>query len=96
MIQPLILLFRKGFQLAFSDVISLDMYKLFYQLLSQGVVWLAILLLIFMALLPDIFFMLVGRQFYPSETQRVQVIVIPFFLFSLKDFFICVNWKLCY
>ncbi|XP_027044475.1 probable phospholipid-transporting ATPase IF [Pocillopora damicornis] len=63
----------KGFQLAFSDAISLDMYKLFYQLLSQGVVWLAILLLIFMALLPDIFFMLVGRQFYPSETQRVQV-----------------------
>ena len=67
--------FRKGIQLAFGNVISLDMYKLFFQLLSQGVVWLGILLLILMSLLPDIIFMLIGRHFYPSETQKVQVTV---------------------
>ena len=68
--------FRKGFQLAFGDVISLDMYKLFFQLLSQAVVWLGIVLLILMSLLPDIIFMLVGRHFFPSETQKVQVTLI--------------------
>jgi len=40
--------------------------------LSTGVVWLGILLLIFTSLLPDIVFMLIGRQFYPSETQNMQ------------------------
>ena len=64
---------RKGIQLNFGDTISLDMYKVFLQILSQGVVWLAILLLILMALLPDIVFMLFGRHFNPSETQKVQV-----------------------
>ncbi|XP_078379696.1 phospholipid-transporting ATPase IF-like isoform X2 [Oculina patagonica] len=67
----------KGVQLAFNDVISLDMYKLFFQLLSQGVVWLAIVLLILMSLLPDIIFMLIARHFYPSETQKVQTEWIP-------------------
>ncbi|XP_068732876.1 LOW QUALITY PROTEIN: phospholipid-transporting ATPase IF-like [Montipora capricornis] len=62
----------EGIQLAFGDTISLDMYRVFYQLLSQGVVWLANLLLVFMSLLPDIVFMLIGRHFYPSETQKVQ------------------------
>lgn len=52
------------------------MYKLFFQLLSQGVVWLAIVLLILMSLLPDIIFMLIARHFYPSETQKVQVTVL--------------------
>lgn len=66
-------LFRKGAQLAFGETISLDMYGVFYQLLSTGVVWLGILLLIFTSLLPDIVFMLIGRQFYPSETQNMQV-----------------------
>ena len=66
---------RKGIQLNFSDTISLDMYKVFLQILSQGVVWLAILLLILMSLLPDIVFMLFGRHFNPSETQKVQVIM---------------------
>ena len=60
-------------QLAFGETISLDMYRVFYQLLSTGVVWLGILLLIFTSLLPDLVFMLIGRQFYPSETQKVQV-----------------------
>ena len=64
---------RKGIQLNFGDTISLDMYKVFLQILSQGVVWLAILLLILMSLLPDIVFMLFGRHFNPSETQKVQV-----------------------
>ena len=64
---------RKGIQLKFGDTISLDMYKVFLQILSQGVVWLAILLLILMSLLPDILFMLFGRHFNPSETQKVQV-----------------------
>ena len=64
---------RKGIQLNFGDTISLDMYKVFLQILSQGVVWLAILLLILMSLLPDIIFMLFGRHFNPSETQKVQV-----------------------
>ena len=77
-VKQIMLFFRKSFQLAFSDVISLSMYKLFFQLLSQGVVWLAIVLLIFMAILPDIFFMLIGRHCYPSETQRVQVTVLFF------------------
>ncbi|XP_020622281.1 probable phospholipid-transporting ATPase IF isoform X1 [Orbicella faveolata] len=62
----------KSIQLTFSDVISLDMYKLFFTLFSQGVVWLALVLLILMALLPDIVFMLIGRHFHPSETQKVQ------------------------
>ncbi|XP_074634074.1 phospholipid-transporting ATPase IF-like isoform X2 [Acropora palmata] len=62
----------KGAQLAFGETISLDMYGVFYQLLSTGVVWLGILLLIFTSLLPDIVFMLIGRQFYPSETQNMQ------------------------
>ncbi|KAM7451065.1 putative phospholipid-transporting ATPase IF [Porites harrisoni] len=64
----------KGIQLNFGDTISLDMYKVFLQILSQGVVWLAILLLILMSLLPDIVFMLFGRHFNPSETQKVQAI----------------------
>ena len=64
---------RKGIQLNFGDTISLDMYKVFLQILSQGVVWLAILLLILMSLLPDIVFMLFGRHFNPSETQKMQV-----------------------
>jgi len=55
------------------------MYKLFFQLFSQGVVWLALLLLILMALLPDITFMLIGRHFHPSETQKVQVTVLRIF-----------------
>ena len=67
---------RKGIQLNFGDTISLDMYKVFLQILSQGVVWLAILLLILMSLLPDIVFMLFGRHFNPSETQKVQVTMI--------------------
>ena len=66
---------RKGIQLNFGDTISLDMYKVFLQILSQGVVWLAILLLILISLLPDIIFMLFGRHFNPSETQKVQVIM---------------------
>ena len=66
---------RKGIQLNFGDTISLDMYKVFLQILSQGVVWLAILLLILISLLPDIVFMLFGRHFNPSETQKVQVIM---------------------
>ena len=64
---------RKGIQLKFGDTISLDMYKVFLQILSEGVVWLAILLLILMSLLPDIVFMLFGRHFNTSETQKVQV-----------------------
>ena len=67
-------------QLAFSDAISLDMYKLFFQLLSQGVVWLGIVLLILMCLLPDIVFMLIGRHFFPSETQKAQVTVSEIFV----------------
>lgn len=71
--------YRKSVQLTFNDVISLDMYKLFFQLFSQGVVWLALVLLILMALLPDIIFMLIGRHFHPSETQKVQVTVLRIF-----------------
>jgi len=55
------------------------MYKLFFTLFSQGVVWLALVLLILMALLPDIVFMLIGRHFHPSETQKVQVTVLHIF-----------------
>ena len=51
------------------------MYKLFFQLLSQGVVWLGIVLLILTSLLPDIIFMLIGRHLFPSETQKVQVTI---------------------
>jgi len=43
------------------------------------VVWLALVLLILMALLPDIVFMLIGRHFHPSETQKVQVTVLHIF-----------------
>lgn len=60
------------------------MYKLFFQLFSQGVVWLALLLLILMALLPDIVFMLIGRHFHPSETQKVQVTVLRTFNVHVK------------
>ena len=77
-------IFRKGFQLAFGDLISLDMYKLFFQLLSQAVVWLGILLLILMCLLPDIIFMLIGRHFFPSETQKVQVTLMKLSFLKLK------------
>ena len=55
------------------------MYWLFFTLLSQGVVWLALVLLILIALLPDIVFMLIGRHFHPSETQKVQVGVLRIF-----------------
>jgi len=62
------------------------MYKLFFTLFSQGVVWLALLLLILMALLPDIVFMLIGRHFHPSETQKVQVTVL--YIFDVNDKFV--------
>lgn len=55
------------------------MYWLFFTLFSQGVAWLALLLLILIALLPDIVFMLIGRHFHPSETQKVQVSVLLIF-----------------
>ena len=74
-----ICVYRKSIQLTFSDVISLDMYWLFFTLFSQGVAWLALLLLILIALLPDIVFMLIGRHFHPSETQKVQVSVLLIF-----------------
>ena len=65
---------RESMQMTFSGELILDHYWIFFELLSQGTIWLAIFGLTAIALLPDVIFMLVRRHFFPTETQKAQVI----------------------
>lgn len=48
------------------------MYHVFVQMLSSGPAWLAIVLLVTVSLLPDVLRKVLGRQLWPTATERVQ------------------------
>ena len=81
--------------------LDLEMYRVIYMLFSGAPFWLALILITWLALLPDMLFTVISRAWNPTGIDKCQVRVISFSFFRFHFLFLAYKllrrsklWKL--